>query len=66
MSQPIRREDLISRQSAARSLGIHVNTFDRWAVNADLRRYKITGDSQLYFARAEIGEKYEAIVEVTT
>ena len=65
MSAPLRREDLISRRSAAKHLGIHVNTFDRWAAEAGLKKYKIRGDQALYFARAEVVATWTEIVEVS-
>lgn len=65
MSAAVRREDLVSRRAAAQQLGVHANTFDRWAAAAGLHRYRVVGDNRVFYRRAEIDEKYEPIVEVS-
>lgn len=59
-----RREDLISRHSAASMLKLHPNTIDRIARDAGLRKFRLIGDNQVYFLRAEF-EAVPLIEEVT-
>jgi hypothetical protein len=60
-----RREDLISRHSAAALLKLHVNTIDRIARDAGLRKFRLIGDNQIYFLRTEF-ERVPLIEEVTS
>lgn len=57
----VRREDLVSRASAAQHLGIHGNTFDRWAKRVGLVRYRVIGDNRIFYHRGEIDSKYTEI-----
>lgn len=59
----IRREDLISRKSAAAHLGVHPNTLDRAAERSGLRKHRVLGDTQVYYLRTEI-EKIEVVEEI--
>jgi hypothetical protein len=54
-AREVTREDLISRSSAAKQLRVHVNTLDRTVRKLHLTRYKVLGDSQVYFHRQDIG-----------
>lgn len=64
MTASVRREDVISRGEAAALLDIHVNTVDRWAKKAGLKKYRKHGDNRVFYLRSEIDEKYVPIVEV--
>jgi len=59
----VRREDLISRRSAAHLLNVHPNTLDRAASAAGLKKHRQLGDNKVYYLRSEI-EKIEIITEV--
>jgi hypothetical protein len=60
----VRIEDLINRTDAAKHLGVHVNTLDRVARKAGMRRFRRRGDARVFFLRAEI-EGLDLITEVT-
>lgn len=65
MTQPtIRREDLISRKSAAAHLGLHPNTLDREADRRSLKKHRVLGDNQVYYLRSEV-EKIQVVREVS-
>lgn len=65
MTHPtVLREELVSRRAAAEQLGIHANTFDRWAEGAGLTKYRVIGDNRIFYHRAEIDAKYVPVVEV--
>lgn len=57
------REALITRQAAARQLGIHPNTMDKIAKDSGLSRYRLIGDTRIYFLRTDIAQ-IDPIVEV--
>jgi hypothetical protein len=61
---PVSRDDLISRTAAAAQLGIHVNTLDREARRAGLRRFRVRGDNRIFFLRAEIDAHADPIIEI--
>lgn len=50
----VRREDLISRKSAAKHLGVHPNTLDRAAARAGLSKHRVLGDNQVFYLREAI------------
>lgn len=61
---PVSRDDLISRTAAAAQLGIHVNTLDREARRAGLRRFRVRGDNRVFFLRSEIDAQADPIIEI--
>lgn len=50
----VRREDLISRKSAAAHLGVHPNTLDRAAGRIGLQKHRVLGDNQVFYLRTDI------------
>lgn len=62
---PPSRDDLISRHSIAAQLKLHPNTIDRIARDAGLRKFRLIGDNNVYFLRAEF-ESVPLIEEVTS
>lgn len=61
---PVRREDLISRKAAAKTLDIHPNTLDRAARRAGLTTYRVLGDNQVFYLRSDI-VSIEVVTEET-
>ena len=57
-------EDLISRASAAALLRCHPNTLDREADKAGLRRFRVRGDSRVFFLRDEIEAHRNPVHEI--
>jgi hypothetical protein len=51
----VRREDLISRKAAAKSLNVHPNTLDRFAFRTGMTKYRVLGDNQVFYHREDIG-----------
>lgn len=64
MTTPIRREDLISRQAAAKVLGCHPNSADRWLAEAGAKKYRVRGDRRIFYLRAAVEGCLDPVMEI--
>lgn len=64
IAPPVSRDDLISRQAAAKQLGIHPNTLDREARRVGLRKFRVRNDIRIFYLRAEIEAHANPIIEI--